>query len=114
LLRQFLGSVIHALGGPQPVHLDAPLAIEPILRRQGDRRIIHLINRSSGWSTGPNDFAVESIPPAGPVTIEIKMPTRPIEVKTAWEGGKISWTWANSIVHLTLDHVRIHEAIVID
>jgi len=114
LLRQFLGSVIRALGGPQPVHLDAPLAIEPILRRQVDRRIIHLINRSSGWSTGPNDFSVESIPPAGPVTIEIKMPTRPIEVKTAWEGGKISWTWADSIVHITLDHVRIHEAVVID
>jgi len=114
LLREFLCGVIEHLGGPQPVRIHAPLTIEPILRRQGPLRIVHLINRSSGWSTGPNDFAVESIPPAGPITIEIDLPSRPNQVTAAWEEGHLSWTWTGHTARITLDCVQIHEAIVIE
>ncbi len=114
LIREFLGGVLDALGGPRELQITAPLAVEPILRRQGARRIIHLINRSAGWSTGPNDPAVEEIPPVGPVELRLELPARPRTVSAAWEAGKLSWAWDDGFVRIQLNRVLIHEAILID
>ena len=118
LLREFLGTALDALGGRRELTIKAPLSIEPILRQRGTTRIIHLINRSSGVGTGPNDYAIEQIPPAGPVELSLHLKTRPLSVAAAWELGNLSWDWILSsesgIAVIQLDRVRIHEAIVIE
>lgn len=118
LLREFLSNALDALGGRREVTIKAPLAIEPIFRRRGTTRIIHLINRSSGVGTGPNDYAIEQIPPAGPVELSLHLKMRPLSVVAAWEAGNLSWDWIPSseggIAVIQLDRVRIHEAIVVE
>ena len=117
LLREFLGSVLDELGGRRDLRIRAPLAVEPILRRRADAHVIHLINRSGGFGTGPNDSAVEQIPPVGPIEIELALLACPDAVHAAWEGGNLTWSWTPAATGGTalirLDRLQIHEAIVV-
>ncbi len=46
LLRVFLGDVMRALAGRMEIEVEAPTYVDVVLRRQGSRRIVHLVNRS--------------------------------------------------------------------
>ena len=117
LIREFLGGVLDTLGGRRDLRIRAPLAVEPILRRRADAHVIHLINRSGGFGTGPSDSAVEQIPPVGPIEIELALSACPDAVHAAWEGGALTWSWTPAATGGTalirLDRLQIHEAIVV-
>lgn len=114
ILREFLVDVLGAAAGPPPVQVIAPLSIEVVLRVVGPRRIINLINRGSGWSTGPNDYAVENIPPSGPVRLCIPLAAPPKNIRRWFESDQIEHASANGILRITVDSIAVHDAVSFD
>ena len=45
LVRAFVRQVLRALAGPMEIEVTAPTCLDVVLRQQGARRIVHLINR---------------------------------------------------------------------
>jgi hypothetical protein len=120
LARVFIHDVLRALAGPMAIEVEAPACVDVVLRRQGPRRIVHLINRSSGLPSLPNSGVIDEIPPVGPVTITMRLPAKPKNVYSAFEeaastvrsvykavdkGGQLT-------VHLPTVH--IHAAVVVE
>ena len=93
LARVFLHDVLRALTGPMAIEVDAPTYVDVVLRRQGPRRIVHLINRSSGLPSLPNSGVIDEIPPVGPVTVRMSLPEKPKKVCLAFEGAAVKWTY---------------------
>ena len=80
---------------------------------QGDRTIVHLVNRASGIPNQPGNGAVDEIPPVGPVRITIRRADAPASVEAALERGKVAWQYRRGRLTVDLPYVHIHEAIVV-
>ena len=115
MVRRFVGELTRALAGRLDIRVEAPTCVDVVLREKAGKTIIHLINRASGVPNGPNNGAVEEIPPVGPVTVELKLPKRPASVKLAFEKGNFNWKYVARGGRLvaTVDKVHIHAAIVV-
>jgi hypothetical protein len=119
LAKAFIRQVAQALVGRLPIRVKAPACVDVVLRRKGDRQIVHLINRASGIPQRPNDGTVDEIPPVGPIQLEIDMPTEPAKVSVALEKGKLESKCVRQgkegwRVSATLDLVKIHAAVVVE
>ena len=84
-LRRFLHDVVRRLAGPLDIEVAAPSCVDVVLRRQGTRRIVHMINRSSGISTTSICGMIDEIPLVGPIMISMRMANRPKHVHVAFE-----------------------------
>ncbi len=118
LTRQFIGGVVKALAPRLDVSVEAPACIDVALRRKGKRRIVHLINRSSGIPNQPNNGAIDQIPNVGPVRVRMRLPRAPRGVRLAYESGKPEWSFTprrdGGVLDVRLASVRIHAALVIE
>lgn len=118
IMREFLGGVLDAIGGRRQVRMTAPQAVEPILRRRGADRVIHLVNRGGGGATCVSDQTIEELPTVGPVAMAIELEQRPAAITTAWEGSRMHWTWqpgsaGAGTALIAIERIQIHEALVI-
>ena len=91
LVRAFLSDVMRALTGRLDIEIEGPTYVDVVLRRQGAKRIIHSINRSSGLPSLPNSGVIDEIPPVGPVTVRMNLPKKPQKVFLAFEEAAIQW-----------------------
>jgi hypothetical protein len=121
LVRAFVGEVMQALAGPQPIRVQAPTCVDVVLRQKGSRRLVHLINRASGIPNRPNDGTVDEIPRVGPVQVEMQLDQRPKKVRLALEKGKVQWSFragkklGKGAGKLTarIEQVHIHAVLVV-
>lgn len=117
-VRQFVGDVTRRLAGELPVRISAPVCVDVILRKKEQRILVHLINRSSGIPNVPSSGAVDDIPPAGPMTVEIDLPAQPRQVSLAFENAPILWDYLpgkqGGTLKVTVSSVRIHAAVVVE
>jgi hypothetical protein len=115
MVRLFVGELTRKLAGRLPIRVEAPTCVDVVLRRKGPWTVVHLINRSSGIPSGPNDGAVDEIPRVGPLTVEMKLARRPGSVSLAFEKGGFRWKWLPREGRLVavLDSVHIHAAVVV-
>jgi hypothetical protein len=114
MVRQFIGDAAQRLLGDLPIQVSAPTCVDVILRRKGEQVQVHLINRISGLPNVPSSGAVDEIPPVGPVQITIEMPTAPGAVTLAFEQFPFQWKYQSGRLVITLEHVQIHAALLID
>jgi hypothetical protein len=117
LLRVFLGDVMRALAGRMEIEVEGPTYVDVVLRRQGTKRIVHLVNRSSGLPSLPNSGVIDEIPPVGPVTVRVNLPKKPKKVFLAFEDAAIQWAYADGEkggqLTVTVPAVRIHAGVVV-
>jgi hypothetical protein len=117
LTRAFIGEMVRRLGPRLPIQVQAPIAVDAILRRKGGRKVVHLVNRSSGIPNLPNNGAIDEIPPVGPVTITLALEKEPRSVRLAFEKAGLKWKWAKNAsggrLTVNVSHVRIHSAVVV-
>ncbi len=113
IVRQFIGEVAAAAVGRLPIRVKAPTCVDVVLRQKGSRRLVHLINRTSGLPNVPASGAIDEIPAVGPVKIEMDLPKRPRGVKLAFEKHPLQWVYKGGRLTITLDRVRIHAAVVV-
>ena len=118
LARFFVAEVARALAGTLDLSVQAPTCIDVVLRQKGDRRIVHLVNRSSGVPQRPNDGTVDEIPLMGPIEVTAKLARRPRSVKLALEKGHLDWKFRAGkragTLTARIEAVHIHAALVIE
>lgn len=117
LTRALIGELLRALVGHLPIEVQGPQCIDVVLRRQGAKTIIHLINRASGIPNQPNNGAVDEIPPVGPVTITWRCNTPPRRVRLAFEKAGVQWGYTTGRIGklcITVPFVHIHAAVVVE
>ena len=89
-----------------------------MLRRQGTRRIVHMINRSSGISTTSICGMIDEIPLVGPIMILMRMANRPKHVHVAFETpAAVKTTYTadrDGRLAICVPHVHIHAAVVVE
>ena len=117
LLRAFVGEVTRALAGELVIQVAAPTCVDVILRRKGAKTLVHLINRASGIPNRPNDGTIDDIPPMGPITIEMRLPQKPTDVRLAFEKGAFEWRYVRARkggkLIAKVAQVGIHAAVVV-
>jgi len=114
LTRSFVGEIVRALWSRRDFQCDAPACVDVVLRRKGGKKIIHLVNRSSGIPNAPNNGVVDEMPRVGPVRIVVRSPQRPRRVTLAFEKGDLSWKWASGRLTVSLATAHIHVAVVVE
>jgi hypothetical protein len=117
-LRVYTGEVLHALTGKMEIEVAAPTCVDVVLRRKDAKRIVHLINRSSGLPNLPNSGVIDEIPPVGPITITMNLHHKPKNVSLAFEKAALTWDDAEGpdARRLKIDvvAVHIHAAVVVE
>jgi hypothetical protein len=81
-----------------------------VRRRKGREELIHLINRSSCPTTEPPTLGVQTVPPVGPVELELRCEP-PTQVALAGEKAGLTWGWAAGTLYVTVPQVEIHAAV---
>ena len=112
--RRFVGELIDRLLPDPALRVNGPRCVDVTLRRRDRTTIIHLVNRASGLPNTPNNGAVDEIPPVGPITIRMRLSTRPNSVAVALEEGDPAWTWDDGVLTARLATVHIHAAVVVE
>jgi hypothetical protein len=115
-VRTFIADVIAALDPEFPVHIQAPAAIEPVLRSKNGKQYIHLINRASGIPVFENVRGSDGVPPVGPISIQMECSEAPKSVQLRFESGAADWNYDKNAGRLTvrIPSVQIHAALEIE
>jgi len=118
-VRQFIEDVIEALNPAFPVDVQAPVAIESILRTKCGNTYVHLINRASGLPIYENVRGSDDVPAVGPVSIRMELSERPASVKLLFESATIVWDYtegvdgAPGVLSVLVPSVQMHAALEI-
>jgi len=117
LTRIFVNAVMRALAGRLEIEQKAPSCVDVVLRRKGGKKIVHLINRSSGIPNLPNSGVIDEIPSVGPATITLKLSGKPRKVRLAFEKAAIRWKYVagrkGGLLSVYVPTVHIHAAVVV-
>ena len=117
--RAFVGQVLAALKPRLPLRVQAPAAVDVILRQKASTLVVHCINRASGIPNQPNNGAIDQIPEVGPISITAHLSLRPRKVSLQLEKHELSWTFtpgrkgADGTLRINIPRIRIHAAVVI-
>ncbi len=111
MTRKRVGELLQRLLTDPEIRVQAPVCVDVTLRRRESCTFIHLVNRGSGIPNLPGNGAIDEIPTVGPVTVALRTPNRPSDVRCELEDGQILWTWENGKLTVHLSAVRIHAAV---
>jgi hypothetical protein len=113
-VREWIGELVAALQPDFDLRVQAPPMVDVILRRRGRRRLVHLVNRSTGLSLEPPAKAVTAIAPVGPVAIELRVDAPPRKVWLAGDKSALEWGWAEGKLWARVAEVAMHTALVVE
>ncbi len=113
-VRSWLGELVGALRPDLGLQVQAPAVVDVILRRKGKRRLVHLVNRSTGLSLESPAQGVEQIPAVGPVEVEMRVEVPPQKVWLAGEKAEFEWGWAEGKLWARVGAVGVHAAVIVE
>jgi hypothetical protein len=117
LTRAFLTETMRAVAGKQEIEVEAPTAIDVVLRQKDGVRYIHFLNRASGLPNQSNNGAIDEIPAMGPITVRMRLDRKPTSVGLVLEEGQIGKTTktvkGGVLLEVTIPSVRIHAALTV-
>jgi len=118
LRRAFVRQLIEALEPCLSLRVQAPPCVDVVLRRQDERRLVHLVNRAGAPGEGT---VVEEVPPVGPVVVEMDLPAPPRRVELAPESGEPDWEFlpapesgTGGTLRARIAQVALHTALVVE
>lgn len=111
LLRRFIGDLIGRLEIPWTVTVDGPAWVEPVVRRQGERLVVNLINRGAGETLSPSRIMIEELPAAEEVVVRVRREQPPLEVTAV--GAEVAWSHHGGELLIAVPSVAIHSVIAI-
>jgi hypothetical protein len=110
-IRELIGSVVARLLPEPMVALDAPPYVEMALRRKAGATLIHLTNLA-GMQVASRYALVDAVPPAGPVTLRIRSPKKPLSVERV-PAGQFASQWENGVLTVEFPLRDIHAVVVV-
>jgi hypothetical protein len=118
LTRAFVAETLRVVAGKQAIEVKAPVCIDVVLRRKGERRLVHFINRASGLPNQTENGPIDEIPMVGPVTVRMRLDRKPSSVSLELEDGKIVKTIkamkGGVMLEVVVPAVRIHSVLVVN
>ena len=111
--RRLVGQWVADLNIPWLVSVQASPRLELILRRQGERLVINLINRGAGEMTSPGRIINEELLPERNVKLQVRLAARPRAVMAVPETD-FTWEYAKGQLRVSLPELLIHTAIVVE
>jgi hypothetical protein len=99
---------------------NAAETVETVLRRQGKRRIAHLVNMARGerelYRSGKRAYPlIKSLPPVPECSILVKLPDRPISVQLQPQGKPVEhWQYQNGQLSVEVPGFAVHQMVVIE
>ena len=114
LLRTWIGSLVDRMAIRWQVRVDGPARLEMVLRQQGGRLLVNLINRGAGEALSANRVIVEELPPVENVVLKIRRDTRPQSVTLVPGGRQLAWGHANGLLSVKVPKVFIHTVVVVE
>ena len=96
---------------PQPqVAVDGPPCVDLAVRTKDDQILIHLLNTAGMQVTSAYTIR-DFIPAVGPLTVRVRMESKPTSVTLVPADVDIEWTWAEDTLSITLPALHIHNVI---
>ncbi|MEI6970586.1 MAG: alpha-L-fucosidase [bacterium] len=114
LTRCFVGALAERLLPDPDIRVCAPACVDVTLRRRGNTRLVHLVNRASGIPNLPNSGVIDEIPPVGPVTVRMRSDGEPRRVGWELEKGEVEWRWERGTLTTRVPAVSIHGALRVE
>ncbi len=112
-LRTYIGEMIKALFPEPAVKVIGPPILDIALRTTGDGKLsVHLLNRAGLPYPDRFNFS-DTIPPVGPVTLEIKT-KKPGRVVLAPGNAELKWEWRDGVARIIVPKIEIHEVVVVE
>jgi hypothetical protein len=111
-VRQFIDRIVRRLWQPS-FRVDAPPAVEVVLRRKGPQTIVHLCN-AANMQVAAEYSTTDYIPAAGPVSVSLKLPRPPKRVMLMPEDSPVQGTWNGGEWTGVIPGVPIHAAVVFE
>lgn len=114
-VRAWVGECMAALGTDLGIRVEGPSCVDVVLRRQGDRLLVNLINTTPVVESYGSSASAEELPLVGPIRIRVRSNNAPKAVEAAFESGAVTWFHDPDAgwLEVTLGGVRLHEVVVI-
>jgi hypothetical protein len=115
-LRRFFGRLLEmgsTAAGSALVKVEGDCGVVLAPRSRGDELLCHLTNLSVHPQTTPQSTTVESVPPTGPLVLQVPTPDRPRSVSLEPGGGPLDWEWDGSFLQVRIPMVHIHACVAI-
>ncbi|MDO8335618.1 MAG: hypothetical protein Q7T74_02430, partial [Candidatus Saccharibacteria bacterium] len=87
--------------------------VDVIVSRLKGKLAINLVN-TSGPHSNPRTTTFDEIPIVGPLTVSIRSPQKPKEVKLEPNGGSIPYKFSNGKIEVVLQKLDIHNIVVVE
>ncbi len=112
VMRGFLNGLVRELFPRPLVEVTGPGEVDVVVRRQAGQLAVHLIN-TGGPHADKQVYTYDHIPPAGPLTVSIRVPRRPRQVRLEPGGRALRFHMRAGRVTVTLPALSIHNALVV-
>jgi hypothetical protein len=111
--RRFLAALVRELF-PQPlVEVTGSQFVDVVVNRVSGKLAVNLVN-TAGAHADKDIYAFDEIPSVGPLAVTIRSKQKPRSVRLEPEGKRLSFTYKNGKIHLTIPRLEIHEVIVVE
>lgn len=113
-IRTFVRQLLEHLKVERRVVFSGPPSVEVAVRRQGDKTLIHLVNRAVNPTLTPHLHLVEDVPPSGLVRVELRREHRPRRVCLQPGHRDVAWSYELGVVKAEIATVHIHDILEIE
>lgn len=110
--RQVAGLAIEALEPELGIRLEGSPSVHLTYRRRGDTRFVHLLNTAADPPLSPRKLDIERVPETGPITVTLRLPEPPAEVRIEPEGA-CDYGWLDGELTIRVPRLHIHGVLVI-
>ncbi|HEY5909783.1 MAG TPA: alpha-amylase family protein [Verrucomicrobiae bacterium] len=109
--RKFLNLLVHELFPKPIVEVSGSPDVDVVVNRLGGKLAINLINTSGPHRTEP---IIESIPPAGPLSLAIRQSVRPQKITLQPAGQPLAFEHSSGEVRVKVPPVQVHDILVVE
>ncbi len=112
-LRAVIGDLAQRLFPTPDVELDAPPCVDIALRHTADgRTCVHLLNLANSQRS-KYYVGADHVPPVGPLTMRLKLGTRPGRITWEPDGVELEWDWSEGRACIRVPSLHVHGAVLI-
>ncbi len=79
-----------------------------------DRLAIHLVNTSGAHAEAAKQGGITSIPAVGPLTVAIRMPSKPKSITLQPEGKLLDVAWKDGVATVTVPQFELYSILVVE
>jgi hypothetical protein len=111
-VRKTLAGLVASLLPDRMLSVSKPLRVEVSLMRSNSGYVVSLVKSAIQKQSGQHVHA-EEIPPAENISIDVRVPERPLECWLMPERKRLNFTWSQERVKVTVPRLDIHAAVLV-